>query len=320
MQLANRSVVQPLGILEDVLVQVNELIFPTDFYVLDMEDETSGKGSTLILGRPFLMTARTKINVHAETLSMEFGDTLVQFNIFEAMKHPIEDHSLFGVNLIDELVEENFQLGSNSEEISNLVEDTELIDFLRPLTEEPEYDEMWETSVKADPPEHVQIETISAKEDKKQVRAESISANQGKNRVHPDPTLMQNKELKPILSRQKGVGHNTQRPRSCWHMVLNPTQVSQPDSKVSIDNSSSSLPPMELKPLLGHVKYAYLDAEQQLLVIIASNLRREHKDKLLSVLRQHKKEIRWKLSNHPRIDPSIYMHRILMEEESKLTR
>ncbi|RDY03663.1 hypothetical protein CR513_12731, partial [Mucuna pruriens] len=49
-QLANRSVVQPLGVLEYVLVQVNELIFPVDFYVLDMEDETSGKGSTLIFG------------------------------------------------------------------------------------------------------------------------------------------------------------------------------------------------------------------------------------------------------------------------------
>ncbi|RDX64370.1 hypothetical protein CR513_57080, partial [Mucuna pruriens] len=76
-QLANRSIVQPLGVLEDVLVQVNELIFPTDFYVLDMKDETSGNESTLILGRPFLMTARTKIDVHAGILSMEFGDTLV---------------------------------------------------------------------------------------------------------------------------------------------------------------------------------------------------------------------------------------------------
>ncbi|RDX69237.1 hypothetical protein CR513_51671, partial [Mucuna pruriens] len=75
--LANRSVVQPLGVLEDVLVQVDELIFPADFYVLDMEDETPGKGSTLILGRPFLMTTKTKIDVHAGTLSMEFGDTLV---------------------------------------------------------------------------------------------------------------------------------------------------------------------------------------------------------------------------------------------------
>ncbi|RDX74545.1 hypothetical protein CR513_45696, partial [Mucuna pruriens] len=76
-QLANRSVVQPVGVLEDVLVQVDELIFPVDFYVVDMEDETQGKGSTLILGRPFLMTAKTKIDVHVGTLSMEFGDTLV---------------------------------------------------------------------------------------------------------------------------------------------------------------------------------------------------------------------------------------------------
>ncbi|RDY07915.1 hypothetical protein CR513_07915, partial [Mucuna pruriens] len=103
-----RSIVQPLGVLEDVLVQVNELIFPTDFYVLDMEDETSEKESTLILGRPFLMTARTKIDVYVGTLLMEFGDTLVQFNIFEAMKHPTEDHSLFGIDVIEELVEEYF--------------------------------------------------------------------------------------------------------------------------------------------------------------------------------------------------------------------
>ncbi|RDX84922.1 hypothetical protein CR513_33955, partial [Mucuna pruriens] len=107
-QLVNRSIVQPLGVLEDVLVQVNELIFPADFYVLDMEDETSKKESTLILGRPFLMIVRTKINVHVGTLSMEFGDTLVQFNIFEAMKHPIEDHSLFGIDVIEELVEKYF--------------------------------------------------------------------------------------------------------------------------------------------------------------------------------------------------------------------
>ncbi|RDY13419.1 hypothetical protein CR513_01664, partial [Mucuna pruriens] len=49
-QLANRSVVQPLGVLEDVLVQVDELIYRANFYVLDVEDETPGKGSTLILG------------------------------------------------------------------------------------------------------------------------------------------------------------------------------------------------------------------------------------------------------------------------------
>ncbi|RDY01480.1 hypothetical protein CR513_15181, partial [Mucuna pruriens] len=54
-------VMQPLGILEDVLIQ----------------DEAFGKGSTLILGRLFLMIARTKIDVHPGTISMEFGDNLV---------------------------------------------------------------------------------------------------------------------------------------------------------------------------------------------------------------------------------------------------
>ncbi|RDX65194.1 hypothetical protein CR513_56176, partial [Mucuna pruriens] len=111
--LANRIVVQPLDVLEDVLVQVNELIFPIDFYVLDMEDETSGKGSTLILGRLFLMTARTKIDVHDETLSMEFGDTLVQFNIFEAVKHPTENHSLFGIDRLMNYARKNAKFDSN---------------------------------------------------------------------------------------------------------------------------------------------------------------------------------------------------------------
>ncbi|RDY13978.1 hypothetical protein CR513_01020, partial [Mucuna pruriens] len=116
-QLANRSIMQPLGVLEDVLVQINKLIFSADFYVLDMEDKTSGKESTLILGRPFLMTARTKIDVHVKTLSMEFSDTLVQFNIFEAMRHSIEDHSLFGIDMIEELVEEYFQLDSHNKDM-----------------------------------------------------------------------------------------------------------------------------------------------------------------------------------------------------------
>ncbi|RDX85966.1 hypothetical protein CR513_32737, partial [Mucuna pruriens] len=131
----------------------------------------------------------------------------------------------------------------------------------------------------------------------------------------PDPSLVQKKELKSILSQQKGVGHNSQSPRSCRHTWCR-IQLGQPDPKVSIDNSSSSPPPMELKPLPGHLNYAYLDFEQQLPIIIASNLHQEHEDKLLSILRQHKKAIGWKLSDLLEINPSIYMHRILMEEES----
>ncbi|RDY04924.1 hypothetical protein CR513_11284, partial [Mucuna pruriens] len=103
-QLTNRSVVQPLNVQEDVLIQVNELIFLVDFYMLDMEDESSKEGSALILGRPFFMIAKTKIDVHAGTLSMEFGDTYVKFNIFEALKHPTKDHSIFSIDAINQFL------------------------------------------------------------------------------------------------------------------------------------------------------------------------------------------------------------------------
>ncbi|RDX68746.1 hypothetical protein CR513_52227, partial [Mucuna pruriens] len=110
-QLANRSV-------------VNGLIFPAYFYMLDMEDEAFGIGSALILRRPFLMMVRTKIDVYVGTLSMEFVDTFMQFNIFEALKHPAEDHSTFNINTIDRLVEEhaiaNFERLSHIQNFSNL--------------------------------------------------------------------------------------------------------------------------------------------------------------------------------------------------------
>ncbi|RDX76759.1 hypothetical protein CR513_43204, partial [Mucuna pruriens] len=142
-QLTNRSVVQPLIVLEDILVQVDELIFPTDFYLLDMEDETPRKRSTLILGRLFLMTAKTKIDVHARTLSMEFGDTIVQFNIFEAMKHPVEDTSLFDIDFIDELVNEYMQADTDSIKFFQVVGNTNILDCLRSVFEELDHDEPW---------------------------------------------------------------------------------------------------------------------------------------------------------------------------------
>ncbi|RDX93012.1 hypothetical protein CR513_24793, partial [Mucuna pruriens] len=187
------------------------------------------------------MTARTKIDVHAGTLSMEFGDTLVQFNIFEAMKHPTKDHSLFGIDLIDELVEECLQLDSSSEDSENFVRSTDSIGCLGSTIAEADYAE-----------------------------------------VHDLPD----------------------------------SEDGQPDSEVFNDNSSSPPPPTEL----NHLKYAYLDTKQQLSIIIGNNLYQEQEDKLLQVLRQHKKAIGWILFDLPRINPSICMHRILMEEEAKPIR
>ena len=88
-----------------MLVRVKDLIFPVDFYILDMENESSSHGSTLILVRPFLMTTMTNIDVHTRTFSMEFGDDVVHFNIFEAIRHPVDEHSIFLVDIIDDAVD-----------------------------------------------------------------------------------------------------------------------------------------------------------------------------------------------------------------------
>ncbi|RDX87329.1 hypothetical protein CR513_31212, partial [Mucuna pruriens] len=154
-QLANRSVVQLVGILEDVLVQVNKLIFPADFYVLDMEDKTSGKGSTLILGQPFLMTERTKNDVYVGILSMEFGDNLVQFNIFKAMKHPPEDHSLYNNDMIEELVEEFTQLDSGSDNMPNFVEIFNMFPCASSVMEEADFINKTEVLDPSDSENHV---------------------------------------------------------------------------------------------------------------------------------------------------------------------
>ncbi|XP_071926063.1 uncharacterized protein [Coffea arabica] len=65
-QLADRTCAYPDGIVEDVLVQVDGLIFPADFYVLYMDDRSAPNPSPIILERPFLSTARTKIDVSKE--------------------------------------------------------------------------------------------------------------------------------------------------------------------------------------------------------------------------------------------------------------
>ncbi|XP_019172468.1 PREDICTED: uncharacterized protein LOC109167852, partial [Ipomoea nil] len=106
-QLADRSNAYPRSVIEDVLLQVNNLIFPTDFYVLDMEN--NDHSAPILLGRPFLKTAKTKIDIHSGTLTMEFDGNVVTFNIYDAMKYPGGDNSAYSVDIIDSLVEEVFE-------------------------------------------------------------------------------------------------------------------------------------------------------------------------------------------------------------------
>jgi len=75
-QLADCSTRQPVGILEDVPVQVDQFIIPCNFIVMDIDRDFQ---APLILGRPFLATARVVIDVQADTLSFQLCGEKVDF-------------------------------------------------------------------------------------------------------------------------------------------------------------------------------------------------------------------------------------------------
>ena len=102
-----------------MLVQVKELIFLVDFYVLDMSNK-SLDDSTLILGRPFVKIANTMICVKDGIIKIEFGGHIIQFNMY---KHPHEDHSLLGLNLI------GTSLGNERNNIHELEIDDEVEEY-----------------------------------------------------------------------------------------------------------------------------------------------------------------------------------------------
>lgn len=105
-QLVDRSNTYPVGVVEDVLVQVNELVFPADFYVLDMPNDESPSATPILLGRPFLKTSRTKIDVHSGVLTMEFDGEIIRFNLFDAMRYPSDCESISSIDAIYALTEQ----------------------------------------------------------------------------------------------------------------------------------------------------------------------------------------------------------------------
>ncbi|XP_010279242.1 PREDICTED: uncharacterized protein LOC104613215 [Nelumbo nucifera] len=115
--LVDRSNAYPKGVVEDVLVKVNDLVFPTDFYVLDMDN--SDQTTPILLGRPFLKTFKTKIDVHSGTLTQEFDGKIVKFNIYDAMRYPSDDNPVYSIDMIDSLAQEVFEFdGKDGKEIS----------------------------------------------------------------------------------------------------------------------------------------------------------------------------------------------------------
>nr|GEV46866.1 hypothetical protein [Tanacetum cinerariifolium] len=67
LELVDKSIQYPRGIIKNVLIKVDKFILPIDFVILDMPEDSR---VPIILGRPFLVTARAMIDVFNKKITL----------------------------------------------------------------------------------------------------------------------------------------------------------------------------------------------------------------------------------------------------------
>ncbi|XP_057734288.1 uncharacterized protein LOC130949642 [Arachis stenosperma] len=88
--LADKSIVLVVRITENVLVDIQGLLFLVDFHILETPPIDSNKPSSILLGRPYLKTARFKLDAHSGVYSFESDGKLVKFTLDESKKPVLE--------------------------------------------------------------------------------------------------------------------------------------------------------------------------------------------------------------------------------------
>nr|KYP61896.1 hypothetical protein KK1_016410 [Cajanus cajan] len=101
LQLADQSIKYSFGVIENMLFKVDKFTFPADFVILDMEEDST---IPIILGRPFMKTARAIIDVGDGELKLRVQDEVIIFNVFEAMTLPNDKGTCFRMDVLDEVV------------------------------------------------------------------------------------------------------------------------------------------------------------------------------------------------------------------------
>ncbi|XP_062103756.1 uncharacterized protein LOC133814864 [Humulus lupulus] len=205
----------------------------------------------ILCGRPFMKTARTKIDVLDDTLTMEFDGETIQFNIFEAMRYPSDAHVVYSLHVLDIISKRVLDL--HNEYCLEVTLKEHLV-----LTDEDFSDEIMDV-----------ITTLNSGFDKTFKKVAFLDLP------------ISNEKLQPSI-------------------VQSPT--------------------LELKPLPEHLRYVYLGKNETHPVIIAINLNQVQEEKILRVLQEYKTAIGWSIADIKGINPSMCMHRILLEEGSKPTR
>ncbi|XP_019237028.1 PREDICTED: uncharacterized protein LOC109217253 [Nicotiana attenuata] len=100
LQMADRSIKRPVGIVHDVLVKVGKFHLPADFVILDCAVD---KEIPIILGRPFLATGRALMDSERNEIKFRVNDEEVTFQASKGMKIPHEYESISVIDVVDEV-------------------------------------------------------------------------------------------------------------------------------------------------------------------------------------------------------------------------
>ncbi|GJS34399.1 reverse transcriptase domain-containing protein [Tanacetum coccineum] len=102
LELTDRSIQYPRGIIENVLIKVDKFVLPIDFVILDMPEDSR---VPIILRGPFLATARAMIDVFNKKVTLRVGDDEVIFDVDQSIKRPpTKDDECYGVDVLDDMI------------------------------------------------------------------------------------------------------------------------------------------------------------------------------------------------------------------------
>ncbi|GJZ27864.1 reverse transcriptase domain-containing protein [Tanacetum coccineum] len=116
LELADRTISKPLGIAENVFVKVGKFYFPVDFVILDF---VADPRVPLILGRPFLRTARVLIDVHGEELVIRDGLERIVFKPDGSQ----DNESIHMMDVYDDRVKDVCEPESNDDSTTSAIVD-----------------------------------------------------------------------------------------------------------------------------------------------------------------------------------------------------
>ncbi|GJZ17706.1 reverse transcriptase domain-containing protein, partial [Tanacetum coccineum] len=291
LELVDRSTTSPSDIAEDVFVKVGKFHFLDDFIVVDYVVDPR---VDLILGRPFLRTARSLIDVYGEELTLRVDDVAITFKVGQTSRYSYNDAvSINRLDVIDVACEEYAQ---------------EVLGFADNSTSgnpTPSLDPILSTSFPSLTP--FEEGDFILEEIEACLTNDSVPPGINDDNFDPEGYLLALKY--DLLLLEKLLNDD---PSS----LLPPKELHVEELKI-VKSSIDDPPELEPKDLPSHLEYAFLEGTDKLPIIIAKNLKEDEKVRLLRVLKSHKRAITWKISDIKGIDPQFCTHKILMEDDSK---